>query len=223
VPVTDLPITFSRIRCRCTGYRTITAAPTAEVVMEISVPTGTPTVAIEVTRAIAAPLDAVWRVLADARRVAPCLPGAELTEELGEDRYAGRARVALGPMHLSLHGHAQVVERDTDRHRITLHARGRDIGGNTSARITVSATAQESGTVLLAVADVYFTGRIAQFGAALAAEINRQLFTQFAVAVEHSALTGSAPVAARAPNAIAVVLGACRERLRATWRRGSDG
>jgi carbon monoxide dehydrogenase subunit G len=187
---------------------------------EISVPTGTPTLTIEVTREIAAPIEAVWPLLADARRVAPCLPGAELTEVLGDDRYAGRARVAVGPVGLSFSGRAQVVERDAHRHRITLLAAGSDAGGSTSARLTVSATAEDGATVLLAVAEVYLHGPIARFGRALGDEITRRLFEQFALAVEHSALTGSAPVHARGTNPIAVVFGACRARLRATWRRG---
>jgi carbon-monoxide dehydrogenase small subunit len=198
--------------------RAATAATSAA--MEISMPTGKPTAAIEVRRKIAAPVDVVWPVLSDAHRVAPCLPGAELTEEFGDDRYAGRAVVALGPVRLRFSGRAQVVERDAERHRITLHASGSDAGGSTSIRITVSATAEEGGTVLLAVADVYLSGRIAQFGRALAGDVGRQLFEQFAVAVEESALTGHAP-RARRPNAIAVVFGAWRDRLRSTWRRGS--
>jgi carbon-monoxide dehydrogenase small subunit len=178
-----------------------------------------PTVTIEVTQKVAAPIDAVWPVLADARRVAPCLPGAELTEELGEDRYAGRARFAVGPVGLSFSGRAQVTERDANAHRITLLAASSDAGGSTSVRLTVSATAEAGTTILLAVAEVYLRGPIAQFGRALGEEVSRGLFEQFALAVEQTALTGNAPAATRGPNPIAIVFGAWRTRLRATWRR----
>jgi carbon-monoxide dehydrogenase small subunit len=186
---------------------------------KISVPTGTPTVTIEVTRTIAAPIDAVWLVLCDARRVAPCLPGAELTDDFGDDRYAGRARVAVGPLGLSFSGRAQVTERDANDHRITLLADGSDIGGRTSARLTACATAEAGTTMLLAVAEVYLRGPIAQFGRALGDEISRRLFEQFALAVEHTALTGHAPAVTRGANPLVLVFGAWRTRLRATWRR----
>jgi carbon-monoxide dehydrogenase small subunit len=187
---------------------------------EISVPTGTPTVTIEVERVVAAPIDAVWPVLSEAHRVAPCLPGAQLTADLGDDRYAGRARVAVGPVGLSFSGQARVVERDPHAHRICLLAAGSDVGGSTSARLSVSATADQGATLLLAVAEVYLRGPIAQFGRALGAEVGGRLFEQFAAAVEHSALTGHAPVMARGANPITMVFGAWRARLRATWRRG---
>jgi carbon-monoxide dehydrogenase small subunit len=192
------------------------------VTREIAVPPGAPTVIIEVARTIAAPLDAVWPILSDARRVAPCLPGAELTDEFGDDRYAGRARVAVGPVGLSFSGRAQVTARDARAHRITLLAAGSDVGGRTSARLTVSATAEQDATILAAVADVYLRGPIAQFGRALAGEISGRLFEQFALAVEHSALTGSAPAVARATNPLALVFGAWRARLRAPRRRDSS-
>jgi carbon-monoxide dehydrogenase small subunit len=100
-----------------------------------------------------------------------------------------------------------------------LLAAGSDAGGSTAVRLTVSATAEEGATILLAVADVHLRGPIAQFARALGGEVSRALFERFAVAVEHSALTGSAPVGGRGPNPISVVFGACRARLRATWRR----
>jgi carbon-monoxide dehydrogenase small subunit len=185
---------------------------------EISVPTGTPTVTIEATGTIAAPIDAVWPVLCDARRVAPCLPGAELTDDFGDDRYAGRARVGVGPVGLSFSGRAQVIERDANAHRITLLAAGSDLGGSTSARLTIRVTAEADTTILHAAADVYLRGPIARFGRALGDEISRRLFEQFALAVEQTALTGNAPAATRGPNPITIVFGAWRTRLRATWR-----
>ncbi len=163
----------------------------------VAEPTGEPSATVSVTREIAAPLAAVWPVLADTERLVACLPGARLVETLPGDRYRGTATVGLGPVRLSFAGLAQVVERDARGHRMRLLAQGSDAGGSaTRAVITlVAEEARDGGTVLHADAALHLTGRVAQFGRALAGDVSRRLFEQFAAAVETSARTGSAPVA----------------------------
>jgi carbon-monoxide dehydrogenase small subunit len=184
-----------------------------------SLPPGPPIVAVEVSHELAAPVDAVWAVLTDLQRLTPCLPGAELTAELGDDRYAGRARVAMGPVRLSFSGLAQIVERDAPRHRMQVVASGSNAGSSSAARIHLSASSAASGTVLHAVADVYLGGLIAQFGKGMAAEVSRRVFADFAAAVEESAITGGT-AAPRSANALAVVFDVWRDRLRTRWRPG---
>jgi xanthine dehydrogenase YagT iron-sulfur-binding subunit len=186
---------------------------------EINVPEGTPTVAVEVTSELAVPVAETWRVLSDVRLMAACLPGAELTEELGADRYRGRARVSLGPVRLSFDGMAHIVERDDERRRMRVLAAGADAGGGgTQARLTLTATASEQGTRLHAAADVYLTGRIAQFGRALAGDVSRRMFEQFARSVEQTATTGAAPARTRGASAAALLAGAAKARLRNAFR-----
>ncbi|HKN95905.1 MAG TPA: 2Fe-2S iron-sulfur cluster-binding protein [Pseudonocardiaceae bacterium] len=216
VPAAELPTELSGVLCRCTGYRNIVAA-VAEVAdtysdgvpeplncrtrapggpttaaprdIDISLPDAPPTAAVEVASEIAAPVAAVWGVLSDVRLLASCLPGAELTADLGGDRYAGRAGVSLGPIRLSFDGVAHVLERDPAGRRMLVLAKGSDAGGGgTQARLTLTATPSETGTRLAAAADVYLTGRIAQFGRALAGDVSRRMFERFADAVEHAAV-----------------------------------
>jgi carbon-monoxide dehydrogenase small subunit len=216
----ELPTELSGVLCRCTGYRNIVAAvadvaarypdgvpgprncraraavTTADTrpATEIVLPHGEPTTRVEVTSELAATVEEVWAVLSDIRLVARCLPGAELTEELGDDRYRGRARVSLGPIRLSFAGLAEVVERDPANHRLRVLAQGADTGGGqTTADIRLVASTSGTGTLLRATAEIHLTGRIAQFGRALAGDVSRRLFERFATAVRQAATTGSTP------------------------------
>jgi xanthine dehydrogenase YagT iron-sulfur-binding subunit len=198
----------------------------------ITLPAGPPTFTTTVASTLAVSPAEVWQVLADVHLVARCLPGAELTEDLGADRYRGRARVGVGPVRLSFQGLAQVIDRDQEARALQVIAQGRDAGGaQTQAEITVRAdpaghdgadgAGGEPGCRLTAEARVYLTGRIAQFGRALAGDVSRRLFEQFAAAVEQAARTGqtgpSRPPAS--PSAVRLLLGAVTDRLRALLGR----
>ncbi|MCU1671409.1 MAG: 2Fe-2S ferredoxin [Blastococcus sp.] len=203
-------------------------APAEEVAEEaptaLTRPTGTPTITVTVTRQLTSPVEDVWAVMDDVDRLARCLPGAELTADLGGDRYRGRAKVALGPVRLAFEGLAQITGRDADDHRLALLAQGADAGGNrTAAEVGLRAVALlDGGTELRADAAVFLSGRIAQFGRALAGDVSQRLFEQFADAVDETARTGTAPEVGSGPSALAIgvqaVLAAVRRRARAARR-----
>jgi aerobic-type carbon monoxide dehydrogenase small subunit (CoxS/CutS family)/carbon monoxide dehydrogenase subunit G len=187
----------------------------------VRLPEGAPSASVDVRAALSAPVDAVWRVLDDFDQLARCLPGAELLEVLGEDRYRGRAVVALGPVRLSFNGVAQVVERDPDAHRLRVHAQGADPGGSaTQADIQLHATpTPDGGTQLSADAALYLSGRIAQFGRALAGDVSRRMFERFAGAVDQAATTGRAPEPGAGPHPLRIMLDALIARFRAVLTR----
>jgi carbon-monoxide dehydrogenase small subunit len=193
--------------------RKATSSP--EVPEEVTVPSGPPTATVEVRSELAAGVDDVWAVLADFDRLAACLPGAEMSEDLGDGRYRGRATVALGPVSLRFEGLAHVVEHDPQTHRMRVLAQGADRGGSsTQAVIRLAADASDDGgTVLWADADVHLAGRVAQFGRALAGDVSRRLFEQFAAAVDEAARTGEAPAPTTA-SPLRLVLSALRGRVR---------
>jgi carbon monoxide dehydrogenase subunit G len=198
------------------------AAPSAEpgeapvLPREVRVPTGAPSATVAVASALTSPIGQVWSVIADFEKLARCLPGAQLVEVLGEDRYRGRATVALGPVKLSFEGLAQVVEHDPDGHRMRVLAQGADASGSATQAVIRLAADQggDGGTSLRADVDLFLSGRIAQFGRALAGDVSRRMFEQFAAAVDETARTGSAPEPGRAPSAAVIALGALRDALR---------
>ena len=85
------------------------------------------------------PPDTVWKFFEDVPAVAACLPGAELTEDLGDDRYAGRVGIRMGPVRLEFIGKAHVRERDDETRRIVIDASGSDSKNRGSAEMTVTA------------------------------------------------------------------------------------
>ena len=176
---------------------------------------------VEVASTLESGVDDVWAVLADFERLAACLPGAQMTADLGDDRYRGAAKVALGPVSLAFDGVAHVVEHDPDAHLMRVLAQGADRGGSsTQAVIRLAAEAlPDGGTTLRAGADVHLSGRIAQFGRALAGDVSRRLFEQFAEAVDTAARTGEAPDPTSGPHPFRLLLAALRGRLRTMLRR----
>lgn len=203
------------------------AAPTGDTTddedkastVEITRPTGTPTITVQVTRQLTSPVEDVWAVMVDTNRLVRCLPGAEMTAELGNNYYRGRAKVALGPVRLAFEGLAHITERDAAEHRLSMLAQGADTGGNqTAADVVLRATATpEGGTELVADAAVFLSGRIAQFGRALAGDVSQRLFEEFAEAIDTTAQTGAPPEPGAAPSALAIgvkaVLGGLRRRF----------
>ena len=131
---------------------------------------------------VAHPIDAVWEVLTDVERIAPCLPGAQLTGSDG-DAYEGLVKVKVGPITSQYKGKASFTERDDDAHRLLMSASGRDTrgAGNASAEITVALEAvSEASTRVSVHTDLTITGKVAQFGRGVLADVSRKLMGQFA-------------------------------------------
>jgi carbon-monoxide dehydrogenase small subunit len=188
---------------------------------DIVLPADDPTIAVRIETVIPVPVEKVWRVFDDVHLLARCLPGAELTGELGADRYAGRARVSVGPIKLSFNGLAHIIERDRSAGTLRVLAEGQDTGGaRTQADITLSTESTANGTTVHADAKVYLTGRIAQFGRALAGDVSRKMFEQFADAVAEAAVSGQAPSGPpAAPSAMRLLGAMLTDRLRRALRR----
>lgn len=191
--------------------------------IDIVLPAGDPTIAVDIETEIGVPVDAVWRVFDNVALLARCLPGAELTEDLGEDHYAGRARVSVGPIKLAFKGVAHVVEHNRAGQRLRVLAQGQDTGGaQTQADIVLRTEATATGTAMRAEAEVYLTGRIAQFGRALAGDVSRRMFEQFADALGEAATSGQAPSGpVKAPSALKLVFAPLFDRIRTALRRKS--
>lgn len=134
------------------------------------------------TFTIAAPIDDVWRALNDPEFVAPCFPGADLTEYTG-DSFTGGVKVKLGPVSLKYKGTGTYVERDDANRSMVIEAEGRDTNGNGTARATITGTMRSAGpknTEVTMVTDLNITGRPAQFGRGIMTDVADKIIGQFA-------------------------------------------
>lgn len=130
---------------------------------------------------VGAPADQVWAFLQDTPGVVECMPGAELVDDLGDDRYEGVLRVAIGPLKMNYAGHASVIERDAAARRIVLDASGRDKRGSGSvvAHVALQVEPVDAGSRIDVVSDIDLTGRIASLGRGIR-DVSNQMFVDFA-------------------------------------------
>jgi carbon monoxide dehydrogenase subunit G len=130
---------------------------------------------------VGVPITEAWRILTDVERIAPCLPGAQLTEVEG-DVYRGQVKVKVGPILAQFKGQASFVSRDEDAYTATLKGEGRDTGGkgNASALITASLQSVDaSRTKCVVTTDLTISGKVAQFGRGALADVSDKLLAQF--------------------------------------------
>ncbi len=174
---------------------------------------------------VAQPVEKVWQFFGDIPRVAACLPGAELTENLGDDKYAGKVAVRMGPVRLQFAGTAQVTERDEAAKRIVLDAAGADERGRGQAAMMVSATlsAAGRGTKVAVTQDLQLSGAAAQYGRGMISDVTTVLMRDFSanMASQISAAERgeTAQVAAAPAGGLAIGLRAALMALRRVFRR----
>ena len=150
---------------------------------------------------VTAPIGATWAILTDLERIAPCLPGAQLDEVEG-DEYRGTVKVKVGPITSQYKGTATFVSLDEVNHRAVLRATGRDTRGQGNATATVTASLSEDGdkTKVSVVTELDITGKVAQFGRGMLADISTKLLGQFAERLENDVVGSFEAPAADAPS-----------------------
>ncbi|HET7651652.1 MAG TPA: SRPBCC family protein, partial [Acidimicrobiales bacterium] len=144
------------------------------------------------------PIDDAWRVLTDVERIAPCMPGADL-QEIEGDEYRGVVKVKVGPITAQYKGKATFQEKDEAARRAVLKAEGRDSRGqgNASALITAQLSEQGSGrTKVHVLTDLTVTGKVAQFGRGVMADVSEKLMGQFVDNLEAKVLSQDGPAGA---------------------------
>ncbi|MEU3920381.1 SRPBCC family protein [Streptomyces sp. NPDC029004] len=127
------------------------------------------------------PVDEAWRVLLDIERIAPCMPGATV-EGFDGERIEGAVKVRVGPVTVTYRGTATFQEKDESAHRIVLVAKGKEVRGQGTASATVTGTLadRDGATAVVVVTDLTITGRPAQFGRGVMAEVGDKLIGRFA-------------------------------------------
>jgi carbon monoxide dehydrogenase subunit G len=127
------------------------------------------------------PVDVAWNTLLDYPRLARCMPGATVTEVTGDD-VLGQVKVKLGPVSITYQGKVTFTEKDEARHRIVASAAGREVRGSGTASAQVTAVMTDAGgaTEVRVLTDLNITGKPAQFGRSVVAEVSERLIGQFA-------------------------------------------
>ena len=140
------------------------------------------------------PVEQAWQVLTDVERIAPCLPGAELTGVDGET-YHGQVKIKVGPITAQYRGTASFAEKDEAQRRVVLKAAGRETRGQGNASATVTATMAAAdgggGTAVSIVTDLSVSGRVAQFGRGVMGDVSARLLEQFVRNLETGVLGGA--------------------------------
>ena len=149
---------------------------------------------------VAMPVDDAWAVLTDIEKIAPCMPGAELKEVEG-DEYRGVVKVKVGPITASYKGIARFEDLDAKAHKAVLKAEGRETRGqgNATALITATLSPSTKGTKVEVATDLAITGKVAQFGRGVLADVSAKLLDQFVHNLESTVLASpdaTAPAAA---------------------------
>ena len=173
---------------------------------------------------VAAPVEKVWAFFGDIPQVAACLPGTELTADLGDGKYEGRVAIRMGPVKLSFGGTAQITERDESAHRIVVDATGSEARGRGQASMGVTATLTRAGrgTKVLVAQDLQLSGAAAQYGRGMISDVSSVLMRDFSVNLQ-SRITGGTPAAGTAPaspaSGFTLGLRAAMMALRRVFRR----
>jgi carbon monoxide dehydrogenase subunit G len=157
------------------------------------------------------PVYDAWVILTDLERIAPCLPGAQLTEVEG-DTYRGQVKVKVGPIVAQFKGQASFVSRDDVAHTAMLKGEGRDTTGKGTASAIITAQLTEvtpTSTKCTVVTNLTISGKVAQFGRGALADVSDKLLAQFSENLNQlidgspapaTTAATTAPVAAASPE-----------------------
>ena len=130
---------------------------------------------------VAEPVDKVWQFFDNIPQVAACLPGAELTEDLGDGKYKGRVAIRMGPVRLQFAGTADITERDKAAKRVVVHAAGAEEKGRGQASMVVAAVLSRvsGGTKVDVTQDLQLAGAAAQYGRGMISDVTSVLMRDF--------------------------------------------
>ncbi len=172
-------------------------------------------------------IETVWDFFADIPQVAACLPGAELSDEVGEDRYEGTVIIALGPVKLEFDGTAEILERREEDKTIVVDAAGADRKGRGQAALQLNAslTPTAQGTKVDIALDLQLSGAAAQYGRGMIADVTSVLLGDFGTNMENrlkainQGLDPGQVASVKPASGLAIGLRALRMALARVFRR----
>jgi carbon monoxide dehydrogenase subunit G len=194
---------------------------------------------IEKTFQVPEPLESVWAFIRDPRKVAHCLPGAQITEALDDRTFKGLIKVQVGPSVTDYKGQVQIERLDDQNHEIELVGKGQDVRGKGSASMKMTGKVQslpDGSTEVASIAEVTVVGLLAQMGGRMIQEVSNKMFAEFsanfAARLQQERAPSSDPATgqpateeAKPIQALPILLSAARESVAGSIRRifkGSD-
>jgi carbon monoxide dehydrogenase subunit G len=135
----------------------------------------------ENTFTVDAPIDEVYAAMIDLERVAPCVPGAEVLEQTGDDSYNVAIKVKVGPMSMTYRGTVEIAERDPEAHTAKMRARAKEARGQgtASADVTMALEGDGSSTKGTMTSDVTLSGRVASMGRGIIQDVSARIIDTF--------------------------------------------
>jgi carbon monoxide dehydrogenase subunit G len=158
----------------------------------------------ENTFLVQAPVEEVWDLLLDVERIAPCMPGAQVLEQTGEDAYKVAVKIRLGPMTMNYKGDVEILDKDAGAHQATMRAKAKEARGQgtASADIRMALREQPGGTEASIVTSMHMSGKAAAMGQGVIKDVAASLTDTFAQnlagMVERGAATTPPPPPPRA-------------------------
>lgn len=146
---------------------------------------------------VSTPPEVLWATLLDVEKIAPCMPGAELTEVVDDKNWKGKLNAKFGPVSMSFAGTVTMESRDDDAHRVVLKAKGMEAKGKGAANANVTSwlePGEGDQTTVKMQADITLTGAAAQLSRGLLPEISKHLTQQFADCLQETMAAEGAPV-----------------------------
>ncbi len=192
---------------------------------------------IEKTFQVPEPLESVWAFISDPRKVANCLPGAQITETVDDRTFKGVIKVQVGPSVTDYKGQVHIERLDNENHEIELVGKGQDVRGKGSASMKMTGKVRslpDANTEVLSIAEVNVIGLLAQMGGRMIQEVSNQMFAQFSAnftaRLQQERTASGDPAAPQAGaeetkpiQALPVLLSAARDSVAGSIRRMFKG
>jgi carbon monoxide dehydrogenase subunit G len=166
----------------------------------------------ENTFLVQAPVDEVWALLLDVERIAPCMPGAQVLEQTGDDAYKVAVKIKLGPMTMNYKGDVEILDKDATARQATMRAKAKEARGQgtASADIRMALREQPGGTEASIITSMQMSGKAAAMGQGVIKDVAASLTDTFAqnlagMVERGGAAAEPAPAVAEVPAAAAAM------------------
>ena len=161
-------------------------------------------VRIENTFQVAEPVDRVWELLSDPRKVVVCVPGAQLTETIDDRTFKGSISVKVGPSVTDYKGQVHIERLDAQSHEIEMVGKGQDVRGKGSASMKMTGSIRalpDGGAEVSAVSEINVVGLLAQLGSRMIQDVSAVMFKEFVRRFQEQLAQAPKPAAPAVPSA----------------------